>query len=296
MNYPTSLDNGSSLPNPGGTDKQNSPDHAGLHTSENQAIIALEGKTGIGASTPTANTLLFGTGTGTSAWTQLTSAQLAASLSDETGTGAVVFANTPTLITPKVDTINESTPSNGVTVGGVSLKSGAVNASGAITAGTGLTVSAGTVTAPNGSLSSKVLTNPYKFSATLSTATNTGNAAFAKVPFNVKDFDTGSNYDNVTNFRFTAPIAGFYFFNARVSTTGSLTVLIASLYRNGVEHSRGVDTRISVAASLGSTVSSLIQLAASDYIEVFSYGSAATAIDVLTPRATYFQSFLVSNT
>lgn len=127
MAFPTALDTSGTLPSPNTSDKTNSPSHAGLHGLENTAIIAVETKLGTGASTPTANTIMFGTGSGTSAWTQLTSAQLLASLTDETGTGSVVFANTPTLITPKVDTINESTPSNGVTVGGVNLKSGAVN-------------------------------------------------------------------------------------------------------------------------------------------------------------------------
>lgn len=126
-NFPTSKDDGTSLPNPQATDKQNSPDHASLHTATNSAVIAVETKVGTGASTPASNTLLFGTGAGTSAWQTLTSSQLAATLSDETGTGSVVFANTPTLITPKVDTINENTLNNGVTVGGVNLKSGALN-------------------------------------------------------------------------------------------------------------------------------------------------------------------------
>lgn len=126
-NFPTSLDDGSSLPNPSATDKTNNPDHAGLHGDTNNAIKALEAKLGIGASTPVANRIMFGDGTGTSAWTQLTSAQLAASLSDETGIGAAVFANTPTLVTPKVDTINENTPGNGVTIDGLSIKDNKLN-------------------------------------------------------------------------------------------------------------------------------------------------------------------------
>lgn len=125
-NFPASLDDGTSLPNPSAVNKTNSPSHAGLHDAENAAIIAAETKLGTGASTPTVSKLLFGTGTGTSAWTQLTSAQLAASLSDETGTGLTVFGTTPTLITPKIDTINESTPGNGTTIGGVNVKSGAL--------------------------------------------------------------------------------------------------------------------------------------------------------------------------
>lgn len=132
--YPGSVDT-TNLTNPATTDKRNSPSHAGLHANANDAIKAVETKIGTGSSTPVVSTLLFGTGTGTSAWQGLTSAQLAAVLSDETGTGSAVFATTPTLVTPKIDTINESTLNNGVTVGGVNLKGGFVNGS-AITAGT----------------------------------------------------------------------------------------------------------------------------------------------------------------
>lgn len=125
-NYPVSLDDGTSLPNPAATDKTNSPSLSGQQSSQNDALKAIEAKVGIGVSTPVANRLLFGNGTGTSAWTAITSANLAATLTDETGTGSVVFATTPTLVTPKVDTINESTPANGVTIDGLNIKSGAL--------------------------------------------------------------------------------------------------------------------------------------------------------------------------
>jgi hypothetical protein len=130
--FPTAQDDATTLPNPSGTNKTNSPDHASLHGNANDAIKAIEAKVGTGASTPTANTLLRGNGTGTSAWGQLTSAQLAASLSDETGTGLAVFGTTPTLVTPQVDTINESTPTNGVTVDGLNIKDGKLNTADAV--------------------------------------------------------------------------------------------------------------------------------------------------------------------
>lgn len=121
-NYPTSLDDGTSLPDPTATSKTNSPSLSSGQTNQNDAIKAVEAKLGTGATTPAANTLLRGTGSGTSAWGSITSAQLAASISDETGSGAAVFANTPTLVTPQVDTINESTPANGVTIDGLNIK------------------------------------------------------------------------------------------------------------------------------------------------------------------------------
>ena len=57
-----------------------------------------------------------------------TSANLRAAMVDETGSGALVFANTPTLVTPAVDVITEATPAVGVTIDGVLLKDSDVSA------------------------------------------------------------------------------------------------------------------------------------------------------------------------
>lgn len=132
-NFPTSLDDSVSLPDPGATDKTNSPSHAGLHGNTNAAIEAIEAKLGIGATMPANNTLLIGTGAGASAWGIVTSEQLLAAVTGETGTGALVFANTPTLNTPKVDTINENTSTNGVTIDGLNIKDGKLNTNDSVT-------------------------------------------------------------------------------------------------------------------------------------------------------------------
>jgi hypothetical protein len=57
-----------------------------------------------------------------------TSANLRGAMVDETGSGALVFANAPTLVLPNVDVINEATPGVGVTVDGVLLKDNDVSA------------------------------------------------------------------------------------------------------------------------------------------------------------------------
>lgn len=101
-NFPISQDNSSTLPNPIAGNFTVAPDHAVLHSTENDAIKALETKLGTGASTSTNNTFLIGNGTGTSAWSNLTSAQLAARVSDGTGSGSVVFGTSPTIVTPIV--------------------------------------------------------------------------------------------------------------------------------------------------------------------------------------------------
>lgn len=47
-----------------------------------------------------------------------------------TGTENIVRSNTPTLVTPKVDTINEATAGNGVTIDGLNIKDGLIASTG----------------------------------------------------------------------------------------------------------------------------------------------------------------------
>lgn len=143
------------------------------------------------------------------------------------------------------------------------------------------------------SSSTTVAFNPYKFSIYRTSAQNTGNGAFGIVNFDTKLFDTNGNVDIAVNVgRYTAPVSGFYQFNARVSTS-SASILIVSLYKNGSEIRRGVDTRYTAAAT-GVTVSSMLQLTAADYVEVFVFGDSARALDVSQTYFNYFDGFLVS--
>lgn len=70
-NYPTSLDDSTTLPSATDDSSLTSPDLATVQNTQNAAVIALETKVGTGASTPVANTVLRGTGTGTTAYEQV---------------------------------------------------------------------------------------------------------------------------------------------------------------------------------------------------------------------------------
>ncbi len=67
-NFPTSLP---SFSNPTGTDYLNSPAHATQHSTNNDETTAVATKIGTGSSTPVANKVLKGNGTGTSAWSDI---------------------------------------------------------------------------------------------------------------------------------------------------------------------------------------------------------------------------------
>lgn len=159
----------------------------------------------------------------------------------------------------------------------------------------------GTLTA-NGSLSGITpakFQNPYKFSVYRNAARNSGNGAFAAMNPDTKVFDTGSNVDIVTNVgRFTAPVTGFYAFNASAYTTAGSSAhhsLLVALYKNGSEVARGSNGN--TFNGLGSSViSDVLQLSATDYVEVYVYGDTTLALQVGASTFNRFSGFLISST
>ena len=97
INYPASLDNGTSLPNPTATQDTNSPSLSAGQGLQNDAVIALETKLGTGASTPSGTYALVSTGTGSSSW----------SLATPTGT-IVGTSDTQTLTNKTIDASNNT--------------------------------------------------------------------------------------------------------------------------------------------------------------------------------------------
>jgi hypothetical protein len=106
---------------------------------------------------------------------------------------------------------------------------------------------------------------------TISAATTT------KVAFNAETFDTNSNYDPTTNYRFTPTVAGYYQVNANVAFTTGAGQL--SLYKNGSNYQTG--TEVTYNASLGGhlPISDIVYCNGStDYIEIYVYLTTGTVI------------------
>jgi hypothetical protein len=228
-----------------------------------------------------------GTPTFPSSVTQNTVVQ---TLTNKTLTSPTINSPTITNATISADTLTGYTVSNTGTIYGVPITTGTISA-------TYLTASTITNTqiAAAGLYTSKVY-NPYKFSVYRNAALNTGSTTFVLVPFDTKTFDTSSNVDITTNVgRFTAPVAGFYFFCANVSVLG-ITDTLVNLYKNG--------TNIYYGSRLGGStantnvgINQLVQLSANDYIEVYIYSATVRALDVGTnPIKTWFSGYLVSAT
>ena len=148
-NYPSALDNGTSLPYPTSTDDLSSPNLAAGQGNQNDATIAVESLIGTNATqtTPTVSgNVLQATSATASEWGLLTSANVATS----TGTGEFVFATSPTLTSPTLNTPTITSPSITGSLGNIST--GTINASGLITASSGLTLPTGALFTAGGGL------------------------------------------------------------------------------------------------------------------------------------------------
>ena len=141
-------------------------------------------------------------------------------------------------------------------------------------------------------------TNTPSFSARMSGAQSISNETYTKVDFDTEDFDTDGAYDAGTNQRFTVPSgkAGKYFFNcfliADSASAAQLQNCQLAFYKNGSlfkKHDWSFNSNDILYAGL--TLSSLMNLAVSDYIEVFVRISDASGNPVIDGSATTLSEF-----
>ena len=123
----------------------------------------------------------------------------------------------------------------------------------------------------------------------MSSAQTISNETYTKADFDTEIFDTNSAYDHSTNQRFTVPanMEGKYFFYANTvcdaASAANLQNCQITFYKNGSEfkkHTWNFNSNDIYYA--GMQISSIIDLSASDYIEVYvriSDSSGSPVID-----------------
>ena len=178
---------------------------------------------------------------------------------------------------------------NGSTSGSVTLESPAVSGTTTLT----LPTTSGTVITTGSTFGG---TGPA-FSATTSSTLSISTGTNTKIPFNTEDWDTNSNYDNVTNYRFTPTIAGYYQVNIKIQldNTGSGGETYTAVYKNGSIYKR-VGMVPNIASTGRSPVGSVnVYLNGStDYVEayVFQNTGGSVALTGNTDFA-YFQAAMI---
>jgi hypothetical protein len=122
------------------------------------------------------------------------------------------------------------------------------------------------------------------FSANTVTAQSFSNATFTKVQFNVETFDTNSNYDPTTNYRFTPTVAGYYQINANISFAGSsVGASQCAIYKNGGQFidGSGIPNNVNIGGKV--TAASVIYFNGStDYVEFYAWQNSGGALALQT--------------
>ena len=127
----------------------------------------------------------------------------------------------------------------------------------------------------NVTLSSADMKMTPAFEAYLSSTSGTvSNNVVTKVQFNTEIYDTDSNYDNSTNYRFTPTVVGKYFVYAQILMNqggGSLNYSRIFIYKNGSEYSsRRMEQTTNPADRQGLNISTVIDMnGTTDYLEIF---------------------------
>jgi hypothetical protein len=197
------------------------------------------------------------------------------------------FATTITLGNTAIQLGNTVTTLNNMTLGNVTVSSGNVVAG----------IASGTIT--QAMLGTNVAGNGPAFSAYLNSAQTVSNNTLTKLSANIEEFDTNSNYDNATNYRFTPTISGYYQINGNI--TFAATAIngnsVAVIYKNGARFKDGNLSGGSTAGSLFySVVSALIYFNGStDYVELWGLvnGTGTLTFGVNNGTQSYFQGVLV---
>lgn len=100
---------------------------------------------------------------------------------------------------------------------------------------------------------------------------NVSDTTVTKIQFNAEDFDTNSNFDSTTNYRFTPTIAGYYQLNLQLTldNNGSGAYYEAFIYKNGsvYKHTSATGQTLN---SIAINLSEIIYLnGTTDYVEGF---------------------------
>lgn len=123
--------------------------------------------------------------------------------------------------------------------------------------------------------------------------TGISSGTFTKIQLNAESFDTNSNFDSTTNYRFTPTVAGYYQLSGSASYEGSSTIsrYFVTIYKNGTETSRGADI---IGTGNQSVVSTLLFFNGStDYAELYAYVGGTGLLIASGNIVTYFNGCLI---
>ena len=160
-----------------------------------------------------------------------------------------------------------------------------------------LPASTGTVLtsiSPSSDLPSSI--NGPSFKAVMSAVTAISNAGATKLVLNLEEWDTNSNYDSATNYRFTPTVAGYYLITGSMFMSTATTARVGvAIYKNGSEHAWQFTAGVSSGGGANPQVSTIVYAnGSSDYFELYAAQDAASSVNASNNNVlTWFSGALV---
>jgi hypothetical protein len=142
-------------------------------------------------------------------------------------------------------------------------------------------------------LATGVAGNGPAFHAYQSTAQTGLSTAWTKISLQAEVFDTNSNFDSTTDYRFLPTVAGYYMFICGVYFVTSGINNYISIYRNGSPIVYGTAYPTASGASNPYTNGSTLAYmnGTTDYVELYGYATNTWSTGTGT-NSTYLQGFL----
>ena len=118
---------------------------------------------------------------------------------------------------------------------------------------------------------------------------------YTKVLFNTEEIDTGSNF---ASYKYVAPSDGKYFFHTQVYVNSSAVTELKraklAIYKNGASYSNSAgDFEANYIKKFNSTLTAIMDLSATDYIEVYAVGVQASSTTLsFSGGTTKYTSFM----
>jgi hypothetical protein len=137
--------------------------------------------------------------------------------------------------------------------------------------------------------------NGPAFSAYSTANQSTSSLSITKVQLNTERFDTNSNFDPTTNYRFTPTVAGYYQISGAVtySTITNNYGAAALIYKNGSSYAWGTAVASGNQYPTAQVGALIYCNGSTDYIELYVYnGSLATQNTIGVDYYIYMTGFL----
>jgi hypothetical protein len=160
-----------------------------------------------------------------------------------------------------------------------------------------LPASTGTVLtsiSPSSDLPSSI--NGPSFKAVMSAVTAISNAGATKLVLNTEEWDTNSNYDSATNYRFTPTVAGYYLITGSMFMSAATTSRVGvAIYKNGSEHAWNFMSGVTSSGGANTLVSTIVYANGStDYFELYGAQDASSSVNASNNSVlTWFSGALV---